>query len=391
MSGSAINLLDVSLFTERREHDVFKTLRDEQRIYFHPEPDGPGFHVVTRYSDVAEILQAPETFINGKGTQIRDKRAEGHGAPSIHNMDAPRHAKMRGKAIPGIKRDVLDCMAPKIRQIVHRLIDDCPDNEPFDFVAKVASPLPMLVIGELLGVPVEDRPLTVDWANTMTDIAAGEADQAKARGELFQYFRQLVGNKRVEPADDLASILANAAIDGVPLTQEELDAYFMVLTAAGNETTRFLVAGGLEQLCLQPKDLSALRAGPEGIPMAIEEMIRWVTPVMMMRRTAVADTEIAGKPVKAGEKVVVYFVSANRDERQFAAPQHFLPTRANNQHIGFGIGPHFCLGAHVARLEAKILFEELLQRKAHIELERLGRKLPSYWFSGYADLPIRWN
>jgi cytochrome P450 len=391
MSSSAINLLDVALFTERREQDVFKKLRDEHPVYFHPEPDGPGFHAVTRYSDVSEVLRASETFINGKGTQIRDKRAEGHGAPSIHNMDAPRHAKVRGKAIPGIKREVLDRMVPKIREIVHKLIDDCPDDEPFDFVAKVASPLPMLVIGELLGVPIEDRPLTVGWANTMTDTSAGEADQAKARGELFRYFRQLVAEKRVDPADDLASILANATIDDVPLTQEELDAYFMVLTAAGNETTRFLVSGGLEQLCLQPEDLKALGTAPERIPAAIEEMVRWVTPVMMMRRTAAADAEIAGKAIGAGEKVVVYFVSANRDERQFADPQVFLPTRADNQHIGFGVGPHFCLGAHVARLEAKILFQELLQRKQGIRLQRLGRKLPSYWFSGYADLPVRWN
>ena len=392
MTGAPFNLLDVTLFTGRREHDVFKRLRDAHPVYFHPEHDGgPGFYAVTRHADAVKVLQAPDIFISGKGTQIKDKRGEGHGAPSIHNMDPPRHAKMRAKAMPGFRREILDAMAPRIRGIVRDLIAGCPNNEPFDFVEKVALPLPMLVIGELLGVPVQDRPLTVDWANTIADISASEAAQSKARSELFQYFRKLVAEKRINPADDMATLLANASVDGEPLTQEELDAYFVVLTLAGNETTRFLVSGGLEQLCLQPKDLHSLRAAPQAIPAAVEEMVRWVSPVMLMRRTAAADTEIAATPIRAGEKVVVYFVSANRDERQFDDPQIFRVDRTDNRHVGFGTGPHFCLGAHLARLEAHILFQELLQMKSDITLVRPGDKLPSWWFSGYANLPIKWN
>jgi cytochrome P450 len=389
--SEAINLLDASLFTQRREHEVFRRLRDSDPIYFHPEPNGPGFYAVTRHADACEVLRNPAAYCNGKGTQIQDKRAEGHGAPSIHNLDAPRHAKLRGAAVPGIRREVLNRLEPQVRMIVRDLIDACPRGEPFDFVENVAIALPMMVIGEMLGVPVEDRPLTVDWANAMTSTSAGEAAQAKARGELFHYFRQLVATKRAAPAEDLATILAQATVDGEPLSQEELDAYFMVLTAAGNETTRFLISGGLEQLCLQPDDLKRLVAAPEILQDAVEEMVRWVSPVMMMRRTATQETTLAGALFKPGDKVVVYFVSANRDERKFDDPDKFIPTRRDNPHIGFGLGPHFCLGAHLARLEARIFFEELVQRVSDIRLVRPGEKIASYWFSGYAALPVRWS
>jgi cytochrome P450 len=389
--SKTIDLLDVSLFTQRREHDVFKTLRDTAPVYFHPEPGGPGFHVVTRHADVSDVLRNPEIYCNGKGTQIQDRRAEGHGAPSIHNLDAPRHAKLRAAVLPGIRREVLDRVALEVRTVVRRLIDDCPKGEPFDFVDKVAIVLPMLVIGGLLGVPVEDRPLTVDWANTLTNSLAGEAAQAKARGELFHYFRGLVAAKRAAPSDDLATVLARATVDGEPLSQEELDAYFMVLTAAGNETTRFLISGGLEQLCLQQDDLNRLAKAPERVPLAVEEMVRWVSPVMMMRRTTTQEAELAGARLPSGAKVVVYFVSANRDERRFEDPQQFMPTREDNPHLGFGIGPHFCLGTHLARLEARIFFEELFQRVSDIRLVEPGQKIASYWFSGYVNLPIAWN
>lgn len=388
---TAVNLLDASLFTQRREHEVFKVLRDSAPVFFHREDDGPGFYAVTRYTDVTQVLKSPDIFCNGKGTQIKDRRAEGHGAPSIHNLDGPRHSKLRGAALPGMRREVLDRLEPQIRQIGRDLIDGCPRDEPFDFVAKVAVTFPMMVIGEMLGVPREDRPLTVDWANAMTSTSAGEAVQAKARGELFHYFRRLVRTKLAAPGNDLATVLAQATVDGKALLDEELDAYFMVLTAAGNETTRFLISGGLEQLCLQPDDLALLAKAPETIPAAVEEMTRWVSPVMMMRRTATAEVELAGTSIRPGDKVMVYFVSANRDERKFAEPQRFLPGRSDNPHLGFGQGPHFCLGTHLARLEARIFFEELFQRVSNIRLDRPGEKIASYWFSGYANLPIRWN
>jgi cytochrome P450 len=186
-------------------------------------------------------------------------------------------------------------------------------------------------------------------------------------------------------------VLAHEKVNGELLTDGELDAYFMVLSAAGNETTRFLISGGLEQLCLQPDTLEHLRRSPQLIPNAVEEMIRWVSPVMQMRRTALADTEIAGHPVKAGDKVVLYFASANRDERKFADAGQFSVTRTSNAHLGLGKGAHFCLGAHLARLESQIFFEILLDRVPDIQLKGLGTKLPSYLFAGYTHLPVEWK
>src|ERR1700721_2471995 len=201
---TAVNLLGSILFHHPREHEVFRALRDSAPVFFHRENNGPGFYAVTRYADVVNVLKSPDVFCNGKGTQIQDRRAEGHGAPSIHNLDAPRHSKLRSAALPGMRREVLDRLEPQIRQIARELIDDCPRHEPFDFVAKVAVSLPMMVIGEMLGVPRQDRPLTVDWANAMTSTSAGEAVQAKARGELFHYFRRLVETKPTPPAAALA-------------------------------------------------------------------------------------------------------------------------------------------------------------------------------------------
>ena len=387
-----INLLDPALFVARQEHDLFARLRAEDPVHFHAEADGgPGFWAVTRYDDCKEMLLNHEVFINGKGTQIKDKRAEGHGAPSIHNMDAPRHAKMRARGLAGIRRSHLADLAGDIAVTIDRLLDDCPRGETFDFVEKVALPLPMLVIGELLGVPEADRPLTVDWANTMTNSLASEAEHVKARGELFSYFRDLVARKRADPGNDFATILSKAEIDGEALTEEELDAWFMVLTAAGNETTRFLVSGGVEQLCLAPDQMAALREDIGLIPAAVEEMARWVSPVMMMRRTAAADIELGGKSIKAGDKVVAYFVSANRDESVFYESQKFDSLRRENPHLGFGIGAHFCFGAPVARLEAKLLFEKIFDRFKSVELVEPGTKIRSNWFSGYSALPVRWS
>jgi cytochrome P450 len=391
MSAPAIDLLDVNLFLERREHEAFRILRDEAPVYFNREDDGPGFHAVTRYEDISEVVRRTELFSNAKGTQIKDRKAEGHGTASVHNSDPPYHTKLRAFAEPSFRRKLVEGLAPKIRATVNALLDECPRGETFDFVSRFAILLPMIVIGDLLGVPKQDQRRMVGWANTVSDVFATEAQQAEARAELFAFFRRLVALKRAEPGDDVATVLAHEKVNGELLTDGELDAYFMVLSAAGNETTRFLISGGLEQLCLQPETLEHLRGAPELIPNAVEEMIRWVAPVMQMRRTALADTEIAGHPVKAGDKVVLYFVSANRDERKFADAGQFSVTRTSNAHLGFGKGAHFCLGAHLARLESQIFFEILLDRIPDIQLRGLGTKLPSYLFSGYTHLPVEWK
>jgi cytochrome P450 len=391
MSLASLNLLDVNLFVEGREYEAFRTLRDEAPVYFHPEPNGPGFHAVTRFEDVTDVVRRPLIFGSGGGTQIQNRKAEGHGTASVHNSDPPYHTQLRNAVLPSFRAGLMQKLTPKIRATVVRLIEECPRGAPFDFVASLAVKLPMMVIGDLMGVPESDQPQMVKWANAISNVLATDSEQAHSRQELFQFFRHLVALKRQEPSDDLATILTQAKIDDRPLTDSELDAYFAVLSAAGNETTRFLISGGILQMCIQPDLKAALTKSPEIIPGAVEEMVRYVTPVMQMRRTAAEDAEIAGNPIRKGDKVVVYFASANRDERRFSDPETFNPNRDEGLHLGFGNGIHFCLGAHLARLESQIFFEELLQRVSRIELAGPSERLPSYLFHGYTRVPIVWN
>lgn len=391
MNLSDIDLLDIALFSGRREQAAFRLLRDEAPVHFNPEPSGPGFYALTRYEHVSQVVRDTRRFSSAQGTQIIDRRAEGHGHPSVHNSDPPLHTQLRNVAMAGLRKKVADDMEDRIRLVVRSLFDAAPTGEPFDFVEQVALPLPMIVIADLLGVPAQDQRRMVVWANTMSDSHASVEAQAAARHELFGYFRALVRQKRAEPADDVATLLATARLDGEWLTDEQLDAYFMVLTVAGNETTRFLVSGGLEQLCRQPEEFARLRANQQLIPVAVEEMVRWVTPVMHMRRTATEDCEIGGVPIRRGDKVVPYFASANRDERQFADGDQFRIDRQPNPHLGFGQGAHFCMGAHIARAEARIFFEEYFARYKQCELKELGERLPSYWFGGLTRLVVEWQ
>lgn len=391
MNVSDINLLDVDMFARNEEFALFRKLRAEAPVYFHREPDGPGFHLVTRYDDVVGVVRNASLYANGFGTQISDRRAEGYHAKSVHNSDAPYHTYLRNLVLPSFTPSALQGVIAKTKETVNRLFDECPRGQAFDFVGSYAVKLPMMVIGYILGVSEEDQPQMVNWANTISDVRATEEVQHTARQELFQFFRRLVEQKRKAPADDLATRLAHATVDGRPITEAELDGYFIVLSAAGNETTRFLVSGGIEQLCSQPEDFEAMRRSPEIIPTAVEEMVRWVSPVMQMRRTATDDAEIAGKAIKKGDKVVVSFASANRDERKFENPKSFIATRKVNPHLGFGNGAHFCIGAHLARLEARVFFETLTERVSEIRAAGAPERLPSFIFHGHLSLPIVWN
>ena len=248
----------------------------------------------------------------------------------------------------------------------------------------------MLVIADMLGVPAEEAPGLVDWANLMSDMRASDAEQAEARAQLFAYFRKLADAKRRAPGDDLASRMVAARLEDAPLEQQLLDAYFMLITVAGNETTRFLVTGGLAQLVRQG-EWEVLRANPALVPSAIEEMCRFVSPVAHMRRTAACDTDLAGTPIKAGDKVVLWFASANRDEAVFARADELVLDRSPNPHVGFGVGAHFCLGTHLARLETALLFETMLRDIADIAVLEEPVRLPSNWFTGWTGMKVRWQ
>jgi cytochrome P450 len=391
LEATAIDLLDVTLFTERREHDAFRALRRDDPVHFNPEPNGPGFYAVMRHADVLDVVRDAARFSSARGTQIADVRAEGTGYPSLHNSDPPLHGKLREIGQPGFRKKRLDEIEPYVRRTVRALLDATPTGEPFDLVEAVSVTLPMTVISDLMGFPLELRDEIVLHANTMSDTGATPAEKGRAREWLFDRFHELSAQRRASPQDDLASELARGRVDGEPLTDAQLDPYFMVLTVAGNETTRNLISGGFEELCADPGSFERLRDDPSLVATAVEEMVRWVSPIVQMRRTATEDCEIAGTPIRAGDKVVAYFASANRDEREFPDAERFDIGRRPNFHLGFGQGPHFCIGAHLAKLEARVFFEELVARYRSFAVHGRPERLASFWFAGTTKLIAEWS
>jgi cytochrome P450 len=384
MASVAPDLLDIAVFSRSEEHALFRRLRQQTGLAFNAEPDGPGFWSVTRYADVVAAARDHGPLISGQGTQIKDRRAEGHGHPSVHNSDPPLHGRLRAIVLPSLSRQQVEARSARIAGIAARLVDSIEPGVPFDFVARIAVQLPMLVIADVLGVPDCDAGALVGWANRMSDVGAGNAEQAEARAQLFGYFRGLADERRRKPADDVATALVASGLeDGA------LDAFFMLLTVAGNETTRFLLTGGLAQLARQPDDYARVRADRRLVQPLIEEMCRLVSPVAHMRRTAAADIDLCGTSVPRGGKVVLWFASANHDEAVFDAPDRLVPGRAPNPHVGFGIGAHFCVGAHLARLESRLFLDALFDRVGRFELVGVPERLPSNWFTGWTSLPVR--
>jgi cytochrome P450 len=381
-----IDLLDLSAFTASAEHVLFKELRDQPGIHFNPEPDGPGFWSLVRYDHVAAAARDHGHFLSGQGTQIKNRRAEGHGHASVHNSDPPLHSQLRNIVLPSLSRSAIMQREARIGEIAQQLIANAPRDTPFDFVDQVAVKLPMMVIADVLGVPPEDSEALVDWANLMSDVRASNDEQAEARSSLYEYFRRLAEQKRAKPADDVASALVAA-----DMHEEALDAYFMLLTVAGNETTRFLLTGGLAQLSRQPADYARVAADRSLVDPLIEEMCRFVSPVTHMRRTTSRVLDLYGTTIPEGAKVVLWFASANRDERQFADPDRLVVDRKPNHHLGFGQGAHFCVGAHLARLEVRLFLNAMFDAVASFKLVDEPERLPSNWFTGWTGMQVRWR
>lgn len=394
---TTLDLTDLTAFAEGRDHEVFRALRDHDPLHWNDEPGGRGFWSVTRYADIRQIASDHETFSSAEGTQIADRRAEGHGDPSIHNMDPPQQTALRRLVVPHVRPARIRQLEGEIVEAIDGLLDQAlaegGAEEDFDFVQTVAAQLPLQMIGRLLGAPAEACPHMQRWTNQMAsedpEYSAGPETAAKARDEVFAFFRDLESDRRAAPRDDLVSVLTHAEVDGKPLRRGQLDAYYLVMMVAGNETTRNLLSGGVVALGSEPEQWRSLVADRDRIPAAVEEMVRWVSPVLSMRRTATRDVELHGKTVKAGEKVVMWFCSGNRDERVFAEPDRFIGDRSPNEHVGFGWGVHACLGAHLARLEARLFFQRLIERGLRVELRAEPARLQSNFFRGIKRLPVR--
>jgi len=393
-----VELHDPDVFVRGVPHDALRLLRAESPLHFHPEPGGPGFWVVSKYEDVVTVGKDPGRFSSHRGgTNIQDYPPENLSTIQLLmlNMDPPQHNKFRRLVSQGFTPRMVARMEPAIRQATRAIVDRIASRGECDFVRAVAAELPLQVIADLMGIPQADRDKLFDWSNRLIGFDDPEfqtslEDGRQAAMEMWMYANDLAAASDRQ-GDDLISVLMSAEVDGVGLTEMEFDAFFLLLAVAGNETTRNLISGGMLALIENPAERARLLADPSLIPSAVEEMLRWVTPVMYFRRTATRDTELRGVPIKENDKVVVYYTSANRDEDVFRDPFRFDVGRTPNEHLAFGVGQHFCLGNSLARLEIKVMFEELLRRLPDLELAGPVRRLRSNFINGFKSIPVRFT
>ena len=376
-------------------YEYLKRLRKEAPISWELMPDGSGFWAVTKYDDLVYASQHPEIFSSAKGTNIEEQ--QGGVEMLLVNMDAPRHTNLRATIAKGFTPKMVRAMEPHVREVTTAIIDKVAAKGQCDFVTEIAAELPLQVIAELIGIPLDDRHKVFDWSNRMIGLEDPEygnslEEASQAAAEMFMYSNSLAAEHRENPKSDLISILLDAEVGGEQLTDMEFNFFFLLLTVAGNETTRNLISGGMLALMENPTERAKLLADPKLIPTAVEEMLRWVTPVIYFRRTATRDAELREQAIRQGEKIALYYGSGNRDEDVFTDPDHFNVSRDPNPHLAFGGGgPHFCLGASLARLEIRIMFEELLRRLPGIELAGPVSRLRSNFIAGIKHMPVAYT
>jgi cholest-4-en-3-one 26-monooxygenase len=373
---------------------VYAWLRQNAPVYW---DDKNRLWIVSRYEDVAYVSKRPRLFCSGQGVM-----ADSDLPISIVTMDDPRHAQLRSRISRGFTPRMVGDLEPRIREIVKDSVDAVADAGECDFVKDLAVPLPMFVIAEMIGIRAEDRDLFAHWSDTMI-LAAGQINNPEvvekagaAYIEYAGYLQEIFAERREHPRDDLVSILVAAqgegslASDGENMQADELLQFMTLLLVAGNETTRNALSGGMLTLTENPDQMARLREHPELCASATEEILRWVSPVVGFRRTATQDTGLRGQKIRTGEKVLVVYQSANRDPDIFDDPDSFRIDRDPNEHLAFGIGTHFCLGANLARLEIRIMLEELMRRIPDIDLApgESARRTLSILVRGIASMPV---
>ena len=393
-------LHDPETFAHGFPHDTFRALRDDDPVSHHEHPTWKrGYWVVARHADVQRVSRDSATFRNTPHPFIDADMPEDGGAMSelLISQDPPLHSKLRKLISTGFTPRRVGELERRIRDRVDGIVRSLADVGECDLVTDIALWLPLHVIADLVGVPERDRKQVFEWTELTFgfDDSVSPDERAEAATAMYLYADQLCEQRRAEPRDDLMSVLITADVNGESLTQMQIDLFFMLLQNAGSETTRNLITTGAMVLLAHPDQLEALRSDLTLLPTAIEELLRWVSPVMQFTRHAAADTEIAGRAIAAGDRVVLVYPSANRDERAFAGADRLDITRRPNDHVAFGAGgPHYCLGANLARIEARIIFEALLTRFVGLEVAAPVTDLPrvhSNLIDGYAHVPVRWD
>ena len=392
-----IDLLSPTSFAAGQPHDQFAWLRQNDPVHWHEEPNGPGFWAVTRYDDVWTVDRDFQAYSSEPTIMITDPLADaGSFGPykMMLMMDPPDHTAFRKLIRSEFTLPAAKLRAERIQALARQIVDAVIDKGECDFVSDVAGEMPSFVIAELMGLPLEDGrklyKLTEVIHTAPEALPPGAGGQAVMK--MFEYGRTVINEKRARPADDLASKLLACEVDGRRLDDMEFLLFFLLLVDAGGDTTRNLLSGGLLALMEHPDQLAWLKADlPARLAGAREEMLRWTTPVIYMRRTAKHDVDLGGKAIAKGQKVVMYFGSANRDPAHFDAPDRFDLSRAANEHNAFGVGAHACLGQHIARIEIDAMLTEVLTRMEDFELAAPTEWLPSNFISGPRSMPLRFR
>jgi cytochrome P450 len=416
MDLNDIDLSDGEIFERGEAHKVFKYLRENQPIHWNPEKEEVvGWWNITKYEDVMFISRRPDLFISSHGivsfypkdrTQV-DENMDGNGKMLI-TMDPPRHVKLRRLVNKGFTPRAVKAMEDHIREITNSILDDIAKKGEVDFVIEVASQLPLAVICGMMGLEKKDWPLMFELTNKVlgqgdpeyqTDAPEelrGTNEGARIAGtmgtmQMFGYFAQQLHERKAHRRDDLISLLVDSEVDGEKLSDEDILWFCFLLILAGNETTRNGISGWLLALCEHPEQRAKLQADMSLLPSAVEEILRWVSPVTHMAREATEDVEIRGQVIKKGERIVMWYPSVNRDADIFPNPDTFDITRSPNEHLAFGIGEHFCLGAGFARLELQVMYEELFRRFPDIDINGPVERLRSNFIGGIKHLPVKFT
>ena len=394
-----VDLYSPDTYVDGPPHEAFDELRRTQGVVWQDIPGESGFWAVLRHADVVRVAREPRLFSAYEGgIVLEDLEPESLEMlrGTLLSMDPPRHHDYRRPVAPRFSRRVIGQLEDRIRVLCREIMAVAAAKGDVEFVHDVTSKLPSQVIGDLMGLPPEDWDLIHRLAERNTsqqdaDLAGDTGDDALTSSiEMAMYAIELAGRRRNEPPrEDLTTLLLESDFGGAPMTDVDFGSFFVQLVTAGNDTTKTMLSSGLLALLQHPEAMAEVRADPSLIPGTVEEVLRWANPLHYFRRTATADTELAGVPIRSGDKVSMVYTAANRDPTVFADPHRFDIHRDPNPHLSFGIGEHFCLGVHLARLEGRVFFEELLSNFATIELTAEPVRVRSNLNHALKSLPVR--
>jgi cytochrome P450 len=399
MDVSTIDIFDPDTSVAGPPHEAFAELRRTDPVHWQPMADGPGCWAVLKHADVAHVAKHPAVFSASLGgVVVEDLEPDQLSMMRMMllAMDPPGHATYRRPLVPHFGRQAIAALEDRVRSICGEVLSVAREQGDVEFVHDVCAKLPSQVVGELFGIPREDWGRIQRWAEMSTstqdaEISGGE-DASSASMEMAMYAIEFAGRRRAsEPIDDLTSLILDTSFGdgGALMSDVDFGSFFVQLVTAGNDTTKSMLSSGLHALLAHPDQLADVRADPTLLPGAVEEVLRWANPLHYFRRTAAEDTELSGTKIAAGQKVAMLYTSANRDEEVFDDPQRFDIRRDPNPHLSFGIAEHFCLGAHLARLEGRVFFEELLAAFPVIELTGEPARVRSNLNNSFKRLPVR--